>query len=355
MISRSSWLFLLLTAFLAWTPPAAAQQPPQTVSAGESTNTIVLPPKLIAGKTATLAVIGADGHLAPGVNVDISGGQHLVTDATGRAIFTAPSTPGVLFAKISGLSSAAAVILPAPPTGKITLTGISPIISSRDRFTLLGTGFQGEADANHVEVGEKTALVLAASPVALVVLTAPRISPGQQRLTVRTDAGTSSTTTTLVELSLETGGQAITPHEKIKLVVRVLGSDQSLTVEARSLAPEVVRILGENPQRVQTSGGAENTASIDIEGVQAGDFGFRVRLISPPAGSPDLEAAKQYLEAAERIAPKEEKRKVQKCLSRLQKNKNVARVRADIEKMLAVPSGDFTILLDSARKSLITP
>jgi hypothetical protein len=355
MISRSLRLFLLLAIFFAWTPPAAAQQQPQAVSPGESTYTIVLPPKLIAGKAATLAVIGADGHLAPGVGVDISGGQRLLTDATGRALFTAPGAPGVLLAKISGQFSAATVILPEPPAGKAALSGVPPIISSRDRFTLLGAGFQGEADANHVEVGDQPALVLAASPVALVVLTAPRITPGQKSLSVRTDAGTSSTTTTLVELSLETGGRAITAHEKTKVIVRVLGSEQSLAVEARSLAPEVVRILGENPQRVQTSGGPENTASIDIEGVQAGEFGFRVRLISPPAGSPDVEAAQKYLEAAARVAPEGERRKVQKCLSRLQKPKDASKVRAEIDKMLAGSSGDFTLLLDSARKSLLTP
>ena len=315
---------------------------------------VVLPPKMIAGKPATLSVIGANGHLAPGIAVDISGGQHLVTDASGRAGFTAPNAPGVLLAKISGVTSAAAIIFPEQPAGTISLTGIPPVISSRDRFMLLGTGFQGEADANQVVVGEKIALVIAASPVALVVLTAPRVPPGPARLNVRTDAGTASTNTTLVELSLETGGQAIMPKEKTKLTIRVLGSDKPLTVEARSLAPEVIRIVGENPQRLQTSGGAENTATIDIEGLQAGEFGFRVRLITPPVGSPDLEAARQYLEAAARIAPQEEKGKVKKCLSRLQKSKDVPKVIADIEKMLTVPSGDFTLLLASARNSLIT-
>lgn len=355
MIFRFARLLLLLPAILACALPSEGEPPAQAAPAAEASATVVLPPKLVAGKPATLAVIGANGRLAQGVAVDISGEQHLVTDATGRANFSAPSAPGVLFARISGLTSASAIILPSQPAGTISLTGIPAIISSRDRFTLLGTGFQGDADANQVEVGEKPALVIAASPVALVVISAPHIQPGQVRLNVRTDAGTSSTTVTLVELSLETGGQAILPKEKTKLTIRVLGSNLPLTVEARSLAPEVIRIVGENPQRVQTSGGLENIATIDLEGLQAGDFGFRVRLITPQVGAPDLDAARTYLEAAERLAPEEERSKLKKCLSRLRKKKEASKVLAEIEKMLSVPSGDFTVLLSSARNSLITP
>ena len=356
MISQASRAFLFLAALFTFALPVVSQQQlPQAVSPADSANTVVLPAKLIAGRPATLAVIGANGHLAPGVGVDISGGGHLVTDAAGRATFTVPNAPGVLLAKLSGVSSAAAVILAALPTGKVMLTGTPAIISSRDRFTMLGSGFQGDADANHVEVGGKTALVLAASPVALVALASPGIPPGQQQLSVRSDTSVASTSTTLVDLSLETGGQAITPHQKTKLIVRVLGSDQPLIVEARNLTPGVVRFRGDNPQWIQTSGGADNTASIDIEGVQPGDFGFRVKLISNPVGSPDLQAAQQYLQAAEQVAPEEEKPRVEKCLSRLRKPINLPKIRADIEKMLVRQSSDFTILLIAARTSLATP
>src|SRR6202041_2223846 len=49
---------------------------------------IVLPPKLVAGKPATLAVLGVDGRLAEGIAVTIGESLHLKTDKTGRATFT---------------------------------------------------------------------------------------------------------------------------------------------------------------------------------------------------------------------------------------------------------------------------
>ena len=65
----------------------------------------MLPPKLIAGKPATLAVLGVDGRLAEGISVDVGKGQKLKTDKTGRAFFTAPADASVLIASGSGNSA----------------------------------------------------------------------------------------------------------------------------------------------------------------------------------------------------------------------------------------------------------
>src|SRR5579863_1134030 len=54
--------------------------------------TIVLPPKLMAGHPATLAVLGVDGKLASGVKVDLGNEQSVTTDRTGRATFTVPAS-----------------------------------------------------------------------------------------------------------------------------------------------------------------------------------------------------------------------------------------------------------------------
>lgn len=66
--------------------------------------TIVLPPRIVAGRPATLAALGVDGKLASGVKVDV-GDQQLTTDSTGRAIFSAPASAGYVLAKASGLPS----------------------------------------------------------------------------------------------------------------------------------------------------------------------------------------------------------------------------------------------------------
>src|SRR5271169_5789671 len=74
--------------------------------------TIVLPPKVVAGQPFTFAVLGVDGRLASGVVVDLGDGQHVTTDRTGHAVFTAPSSSGIglnnlILARGSGASAAA--------------------------------------------------------------------------------------------------------------------------------------------------------------------------------------------------------------------------------------------------------
>jgi hypothetical protein len=68
---------------------------------------IVLPHKLVSGERATLAVLDAAGHLTKGAVVEFTGGERVTTDATGRAAFTAPATPGVLLARLAGLEVSA--------------------------------------------------------------------------------------------------------------------------------------------------------------------------------------------------------------------------------------------------------
>ena len=52
--------------------------------------TIVLPPKVVAGRPATLAILGSDGRLAPNVAVDMGPNLRVTTDRTGRALFVVP-------------------------------------------------------------------------------------------------------------------------------------------------------------------------------------------------------------------------------------------------------------------------
>src|ERR1700685_2580382 len=79
--------------FLWICAPAA---PAQSTAATTWTVSIVLPPRLVAGQPATLAVLGVDGRLADGITVDVGKGQRVKTDKTGRAFFTAPTDMTVL-------------------------------------------------------------------------------------------------------------------------------------------------------------------------------------------------------------------------------------------------------------------
>src|ERR1700730_5783654 len=79
----------------------------QSTAATTWTVSIVLPPRLVAGQPATLAVLGVDGRLADGITVELGKGQRVKTDKTGRAFFTAPTDALVLIASAAGNSAAA--------------------------------------------------------------------------------------------------------------------------------------------------------------------------------------------------------------------------------------------------------
>src|SRR5580704_3621064 len=162
---------------------------PQSTPSTTWAVTIVLPPKLVADRPATLAVLGVDGRLAEGVIVDL--GSHsgidvrVKTDKTGRAVFLTPSDAGVLIAKASG-ASAAALIDPAPaansPQGAISLP---PVVSLQDAFPICGGAFHGDVEADHVTLDGDPALVLGASPECLMILPGPRALPGPANISIQ--------------------------------------------------------------------------------------------------------------------------------------------------------------------------
>src|SRR5882724_12123892 len=125
---------------------------------------LLLPRQIVSGERATLAVLDVNGRLTPGVTVNFSNGDKLATDATGRARFVAPLTPGVLFASIAGRAGrvTTAVIPPSEAaSNSVELASTPRVASLTDRFELLGRGFCGDADSNQVSVSSHPALVLA--------------------------------------------------------------------------------------------------------------------------------------------------------------------------------------------------
>src|SRR5467141_1523598 len=96
---HSACLFVMLYAGLLTFPISLLpQQPAPPASAARI---LLLPKRVVSGETATLAVLDVNGRLTPGVPVNFSNGYHLVTNATGRALFVAPLNPGVIYATIS--------------------------------------------------------------------------------------------------------------------------------------------------------------------------------------------------------------------------------------------------------------
>ena len=139
--------------------------------------TIVLPPKLVAGQSATLAILGVDGRLADGITVDLGEDTRLKTDPSGRATFTVPT--GVRFVIASAMgASAAALVDDAIPASTAQGMKVPSTIAQRDQFVIWGTQFHGDAHENHIPFGGDPAFVLAASPECLVVAAGTRAIPG---------------------------------------------------------------------------------------------------------------------------------------------------------------------------------
>jgi len=259
---------------------ATTQNSSNSSSAGAS---IVLPQKLVAGQPATLAVLDQAGSLTQGAAVEFTGGERVTTDATGRATFTAPATAGVLLARLPGLSVSASTTVVASPQGSpdgVQVFEYPRVISVADRFAVGGSGFSGEADGNQALLGDQPALVLAASPVELVLLPGPRAAEGPTQLLIEVGGhNLGPVPVTLVSLELSATKKQLAPREKGKLTVRVRGSEQRLLIEARNLTPEVVKLPRGNLQRVTSSGGANNTAEIEMQGLRVGDFSLSARLV----------------------------------------------------------------------------
>jgi hypothetical protein len=284
MLSRCSvHSFLLLCALsLLLSFALFAQQPPPASSA----RILLLPKRIVSGETATLAVLDMNGRLTPGVAVNFSDGDHLVTNATGRALFVAPLNPGVIYATIASRPSRAYTTILTPgeaSSSSLRISSAPQFASLADRFELSGSGFCGEADANIVRVAGKPALVLASSPAALVSLPPADVEPGPAEVEVSCAKHSAPTfSVTFLALSLDADSSPLAPGEHRTLTVHVRGTLAQVPLEARNLSPDVAELSGGNPAKVSSSGGAENAAHFELVGHERGNFLISVRLLPTP-------------------------------------------------------------------------
>lgn len=313
------------------------------------TVSIVLPPRLVAGSPATLAVLGVDGKLASGVTVDLGSGQRVTTDRMGRAYFTAPASGGVLLAKGPG-ASVATLVDPAAPPGAAQALSVPPDVSVHDRFSICGTGLRGDADAYEVWINGEPALVLAASPACIIVLPGAKAAPGPAAISIKAGESRWTASTTLVSLEFESPHPALLPDKKGRLIVRARGSEQRLGIAVENRTPGVLQFLRGDTQELRTSGGPQNFAEVGVKTIRSGDFSFRARLLPVP----DAVAARRYLQAAAPLAPNETQTDVRRLADRLAHHpRQFEQVRHDLSEMVAQTiAGDFRTLLAAAEAAL---
>jgi hypothetical protein len=273
-------IIILFAVALVFASPRPAQHAPPASGA----RILLLPRRIISGERATLAVLDVSGRLTPGVTVSFSNGDKLTTNATGRALFVAPLNLGVMFASIAGRPGRVTTAILSPEEASSASTDVTSaphFASLTDRFELLGRGFCGDADANHVTIGGQPALVLAASPVSLVVLPPLDMGPGTAAVEISCAKRQSPPlTVTFVALGLESDSSPMKSGEHRGLAVRVRGTTAKITLEARNLAPEVAELSGGGTVRLSSSGGAENVARFDLIARKNGSFMISIRLVS---------------------------------------------------------------------------
>ncbi len=273
---RSIAISVLLAASLATV--ANGQHEP----AAKNARILLLPRKMVSGDRATLAVLDVNGRLTPGVTIAFSNGDHVTTNATGRGIFVAPLTQGVLFANIQGRPGRVhTVVEAASANGNAAEIIQAPHFASlSDRFEMQGHGFCGDADKNVVQINGQPALVLAASSESMTVLPPEDLDAGPADVSVACNHGQAGLAhIALLSLSLEADHSPMQPGGKRTLRVRIAGSQEKVMLEARNLAPEVAELDGGNPARAISSGGAENAAVFPLTGKQRGNVLVSIRLL----------------------------------------------------------------------------
>lgn len=349
---RQSVILLALLLPIGFLSSIAARLPSQSAAAPFAV-TIVLPPKLIAGRPATLAALDSEGKLLPGATVEVGAQgketQRITTGATGHAVFTPTADTGIIFAKSPGASAAALADAQAAPANANALA-VPSIVSRHDRFSICGGEFHGDAEANRVRINGDPALVLAASPECLVVLPGLNVQPGPATILIGAGTAQWSASATVVSLDFESPNPPLVPLKRSSLVVRVRGTDQPLTIVAENKTPGVLRFLHGDTQQLKTSGGASNSASVQVETLRSGDFSFQARLVRVP----DLPLAQRYLTAAAQLAGKDGRRKILNLADRLVRAPNhAAQVKAELDRILGtMPEGDLRTALEAARASI---
>lgn len=343
---------LISLLFLAFAASASA---PDARSQSRDEQTIVLPLELMAAQPATLAVLKANGHVASGVKVVLSNGEGVTTDESGRAHFLAPPDAGLMFARIPGaeVREAADVLPQGSSSGSLQVTRIPKFISPESRFAIRGSGFQGDADRNRVEIGEKALLVLASSPVELIVIPPVGALPGPADLVTAEGTTEVAVPITLVDVASDASDVQIHRGKKVTIVLRARGTSESLDLEVRSLSPRVAQFARGDEVRVRTTGGSDNSAMIQLKGLSAGPFSFAVSLEDTSA-TIDSPVARNFLEAAREIAPPDAANRVEAILKELQGDTvDAAKLRNEVQ---SIPSqnepSDFQALIRCALQAL---
>lgn len=351
-MARKIWARkVLAVAMLAIAAPHVRAQLPTPATSTEST--IVMPLEMVAGKPATLAVLSPAGRVVPEVKLALSSGDIVTTDESGRAHFLAPPDVGIFLARIPGMEARAAADVTARTDATHLEIRAPALASVKDRFNITGSGFQGDADQNHVELGDKPAFVLAASPKELIILASPETAPGNVEMVAEVGTQQVSTGMTLMDVSSDAIGEDVRPGRLGKFALHVRGTTQPVDLDVENMSPGTARFKHGDRQHLRTSGGSDNSATIEIKGMRTGEVSYAVSL-KPQPGIASVEVARDFLQVAYKLAKADEKSRINKVLMRLgPRRTDIAGARKEFAKIVTANSaGDFQALIRAAGEAL---
>jgi len=291
---------------------------------------------MIASQPATLSVFGAAGHVVAGVKIALSDGETVVTDESGRAHFLAPPDTGVMFAQVVGSEIREAADVLKRKAGafapNLQISAAPEIASLHERIAIRGSGFQGDADQNRVTLDGRPALILASSPVELIMAPPANLVPGDTRLTVSEGHKRAACQIAFVQISSSILPSAqIQRKRKFKMVLRVTGTAKPVELSVTNMSPETVRFSKREQVRVRTSGGADNSATITAKGVGIGLFSYSAELVFD-TGEADLPVARDFLEAAQMADSGDLENQIRKILKKLKTRKTARNAQVELRK-----------------------
>lgn len=332
--------------------PAASQEPANPATQQRQIAAeIVLPPQLETEKPATLAVLDRDGRLAPGITVTLPGGKKVTTDATGRARFVVTSAPGPFVVEAEGAAPvtgvrASSIVIAHPPIPQggssldVIVSSYPRVVALDDHIVVRGSGFRGDADANHAVLAGLPALVLASSPNSVVVQHGSGTTIGLKDLIIEV-AGRRSGPLAITVVSLEITRPAgeLAVGQKGSLIVHVNGTSEKVTLAVENLSGGAVGLVNGDFQRSTSTGGAQNVALIPLRALRAGGFSVSARIVTAVPDASTLALARGELVAARGAAPGDWVRAIDRALATLDNAgpdlRGVPRLLDEIEKMLS--------------------
>lgn len=244
---------------------------------------LYLPDRAIAGKAITVTVVNSKNQGEADVEVGFNGAT-VATDSSGRAEFLVPddATPGrtlhvVLAARPEILPAVVDVLQPlliSPEQQTPRIDAWPSAVTPGQLFVINGHSFDGAPGHSRVILDDFSELpILAVSPVQVKARIPQDMPPGPHN--VRVESGgiqSQKAGFNLVTVEVKPEGKDFTRENSNKVRIRVLGTEDKVSLQVTNETPEFVFILRGNDFHITSPGGTPNDIVLPLERLKRGAF-----------------------------------------------------------------------------------